>query len=161
MHRSFRRRTAWRLTLWGLALLSGGVHARALPASMTLVTVNGRPAAGQAPIEQRGISVSVYNLDALNNLLKNIKAAVPPHLRQLPKPTAAQRAEIEAVLKAAAKTLIPRRAGSIMLPQLAAQRWGIDKVPAVIFDDGDSVIYGVTDLSEALTLWLQQQAAEP
>ena len=38
---------------------------------------------------------------------------------------------------------------------LLAQRYGIDRYPAVVFDEGQRVVYGVTDLREAMR-WYQQ-----
>lgn len=38
-----------------------------------------------------------------------------------------------------------------------AQSLGISKIPAVTFDDGKSVIYGVLDLSKAYRIWSNKQ----
>ncbi len=38
---------------------------------------------------------------------------------------------------------------------LLAQRYGIDRYPAVVFDEGKTVVYGVTDLREAVLLYQQ------
>lgn len=38
---------------------------------------------------------------------------------------------------------------------LLAQRYGIDRYPAVVFDEGKSVVYGIADLREAVRLYQQ------
>jgi len=38
---------------------------------------------------------------------------------------------------------------------MLAQRYGIDRYPAVVFDGGERVVYGVVDLREALRLYEQ------
>lgn len=44
---------------------------------------------------------------------------------------------------------------------LLARRYGLDRYPAVVFDGGWYVIYGVTDLREALRLYQQSTTKSP
>ena len=43
---------------------------------------------------------------------------------------------------------------------LLAQRYGVDRYPAVVFDEGKSVVYGVADLREAVRLYQQSTIKE-
>lgn len=43
---------------------------------------------------------------------------------------------------------------------LLAQRYSINRYPAVVFDEGKSVVYGVTDLREAVRLYQQSTIKE-
>jgi len=43
---------------------------------------------------------------------------------------------------------------------MKAKQWGIQRYPAVVFGDGDSVVYGVTDLQEAIERWQAQGGAD-
>lgn len=43
---------------------------------------------------------------------------------------------------------------------LLAQRYGIDRYPAVVFDEGKKVVYGVTDLGEAVGLYRRSTTEE-
>lgn len=38
---------------------------------------------------------------------------------------------------------------------LLAQRYGVNRYPAIVFDEGKSVVYGVADLPEAVRLYQQ------
>jgi len=44
---------------------------------------------------------------------------------------------------------------------LRARRYGIERIPAIVFDGGQSVVYGVTDLQAALRLYRQHRKAQP
>lgn len=41
----------------------------------------------------------------------------------------------------------------LFVGQMKARQWGINRYPAVVFGDGDHVVYGVTDLQEAIERW--------
>lgn len=43
---------------------------------------------------------------------------------------------------------------------LLAQRYGIDRYPVVVFDEGKTVVYGITNLREAVRLYQQSTTKE-
>jgi hypothetical protein len=40
---------------------------------------------------------------------------------------------------------------------LKAREWGLERFPAIVFGQGESVVYGVTDLEQAVLLWRDHQ----
>lgn len=49
-----------------------------------------------------------------------------------------------------------RRVGRAVEALEAAARYGLAKYPAIVFDEGESVIYGVTDIAEAYSIYLRE-----
>lgn len=39
-------------------------------------------------------------------------------------------------------------------------RYNVQKIPAIVFDEGDAVIYGLTDVEKALTIYQQHNKAK-
>jgi len=90
-----------------------------------------------------GITLGTYNLDAQRNLETHLADNLPVDDMAL------------------ANTIVQQRFDA--LPEGAVQsafeavslsaRWDIRKAPAFVFGDGEAVIYGVSDVSEALEIW--------
>jgi integrating conjugative element protein (TIGR03757 family) len=94
--------------------------------------------------------LAIYRLDAL----KNVEAAIN---QRLPKTEAEARAYFQAHQAEIKKQITPHvlsAANGIAL----ARHYKLDRVPAVVVD-GANVIYGVTDVPQALALVQQHRAA--
>ncbi|MFN3493638.1 MAG: TIGR03757 family integrating conjugative element protein [Hydrogenophaga sp.] len=96
--------------------------------------------------------VVIYRLDAL----KQVEAQIN---RNVPKTDAAAReyfARNEAQLKRAISPSVINAANGITL----VNHYRIERIPAIVLD-GKSVIYGVTDINQALALYQRSQGGRP
>jgi len=106
----------------------------------------------QSSLTRQGVTLAVYNLDA------------PAQLSQL----LSQNLPIDAT---AAKKILQERLyqqGSTSLQQqyqiayqslIKSLAYQLDRFPAIVFNHGQAVIYGVTDLKEALALYQRGSTA--
>lgn len=132
-----------------LAVVSGQNVAAAtaeLPARMTVITDAKHPLQGLDGLRTRtGIDVQVYDLSAPIDVEAELAAGLP--------------AEREAAAQVARSRLadpqFQARLRSAYQGHLRALQFQITRYPAVLFEDGRAVIYGVTDLPEALTAYLR------
>jgi integrating conjugative element protein (TIGR03757 family) len=98
------------------------------------------------------VAVEVYALDALDRLAANLSDPLPTE------PNVARRtARARLGRLAPGQVEAARRAASGLLK---AAGYGIDRYPAVVFD-GHAVVYGVTDLDEALRHFETRQGRGP
>ncbi len=95
------------------------------------------------PITTQGyMNIDVYRLDTPGRLEQALSAGLPAD------PVTAKRIVIQRVRKAAvthARHLQHAYEGLIK-----AWRYGLDRLPAIVFDGGLAVVYGITDLETAL-----------
>lgn len=132
-------------------ILLGSLHAAPLgataPARIEVFVTPAQAArlSGIDSVERRypGLSVTVHDLgaaarfeDALSDGLPTEPAAALAQARQR---LQALGPELAARLREAYGGLV------------RARHHGIDRLPAIVFDDGQSVVYGITDLPTALT----------
>lgn len=90
-----------------------------------------------------GASVTIYNLDAQVNLEKQLAEGLPAH--DIAKATAMAQQRI---------AQIPQQdMVNLFTGVLRAREWGIERFPAVVFGPGRAVVYGLTDLEQAVLLW--------
>ena len=96
------------------------------------------------PVSAQGQSnVHVYRLDAPSRVEKALSAGLPTDL-DTAKQIAAQRVRRTASSRAGALAQAYR---GLML----ARRYGLDRLPAVVFDGGLAVVYGITDFEIAVS----------
>ncbi|WP_052808397.1 TIGR03757 family integrating conjugative element protein [Methyloterricola oryzae] len=132
-----------------LALDSGQNVAAAtaeLPARMTVITDAKHPLQGLDVVRTRtGIDVQVYDLSAPVSIDAELAAGLPK--------------ELEAAAQVARSRLadpqFQARLRSAYQGHLRALQFQITRYPAVLFDHGAAVVYGVTDLPEALSVYLR------
>lgn len=104
--------------------------------------------AGQPTVERQGYQVIVYDIDggqrfeaALNAGLPRdrdgLRAALPRRLREW-----------------GGDAAVAARIGAAWRGPLLARSYGLDRHPAVVFGGGRAVVYGTTDVSEALARYL-------
>jgi integrating conjugative element protein (TIGR03757 family) len=96
-----------------------------------------------------GGAVTVYDLSAASRVLDSLG-------RGLPGDHKAAAAIASSRLAASAGALRTAYAG-----HAKAAEYGIEKIPAVVFDGGSSVVYGITDLQEALRIYRRWEAGQP
>lgn len=111
-----------------------------------VITSDAYPVSGIPSIQRMGFSVNVYNLDDGNRLVTQIGANLPNNQN-------------------AAKKVLQQRFKKMGEQQVKAQfmqayhgvilsmQYGLTRYPAVVFEQGRSVIYGVTNLNQAVNLY--------
>lgn len=87
-------------------------------------------------------SVQIYNLDQQSAEEKKLAAELPGN-------QAAAAKEVERRISRYRQSDLQR----IWAPRILAQKYDIRKVPAVVFNDGEAVVYGVTDVNKAIEKW--------
>lgn len=92
---------------------------------------------------QRGVKVQVFNLEDHANLERELSEGLPVHDLERAK----------ALAQARLAQLPVARLQAAFAGPLKAQTWKITKIPAVVFGQGEQVIYDVTNLQQAYDLW--------
>lgn len=123
----------------GISLI---LNAAQLP-RIELIVSDAEGVVGQEALKQQGFDVKIYNLDAPKRLLERIAQHLPPN-QQAATSTLSQRG-VQQQFEAAYQGLS------------VAARYGVNHYPAIIFNQGEAVIYGVTDLPRALNLYRHWQ----
>lgn len=158
MKRVGQRTASYALTAIAVALVMAGprdlAHADAeLPATMDIFT------SAEFPIERigfiantaraRATELTLYRVDSLEELEQLLNENLPND------PERAQ-----------AMALQRLQAGGARIRQLAQKgaealeltlRYGIDRYPAMVFNGGESVIYGITNVEEAVAIYLTER----
>lgn len=93
----------------------------------------------------------IFEIDGLDALARELSDGLPTD------PAEAQQQALQRISELG--DALRRRAGQATEGLSRAQRYGIKKIPAVVFDDGRSVIYGLTDLNQAIEIY--RQGAKP
>jgi len=132
------------------ALLQAASTGASMPSSIEVFTNARYPISGTA---SASVSIQIYDIDAPDRLEDALSADLPPDPEQ-------------------AKTIAFKRLNDLgaeladMVDQAyegvtKAMSYELTKIPAVVFDDGVSVVYGISDLNEAIKhyqLWQQEMA---
>jgi integrating conjugative element protein (TIGR03757 family) len=109
------------------------------PLAITYIGTNQLPIVNAHAADNFDVMLSIYNIDDHRNLEKELSANLPKDFSQAEK-IANER------LQALDGKLVQNAFKGVALTLL----WDLKKVPAIVFGDGDQVIYGVTDLDVAL-----------
>lgn len=104
------------------------------------VTSNGEISSPQA-------DVAIHVVDGLAALERELSEGLPDD------PKAARELALRRIDALGGGLL--SRAESAAEGLVLAQRYGIKKVPAIVFDDGISVVYGITDIGDAIEIYRQ------
>ena len=102
-------------------------------------------------LQRQGYSVNVYNLDDGKRLVAQIGANLP-HNQEAAKNTLQQRFKKMGEEQVKAQFIQAYQAVTI------STQYGLTRYPAVVFNHGESVIYGETNLVQALRLYQQWKA---
>ncbi len=139
--------------LAGLLLWTGAPCAhqeQQQPHSMTLITYNGRPAINVEEVRNKGIAVHSLNLDGLINVAAHLLREVPRDPEHVD--------EAAALIQRRVAELDPNDLASVFRAQIYARRWGVKRVPALVINGGEEVLYGVTDFARALEIWQEERS---
>ena len=138
------------LYLLGLALPLASIAAQA-PSQIDVFTDAAHPIENVAAVKQtlgEKATVRTFHIDAQVRLNETLSKDLP-----------ADRDKAEAIVLAWIQALNRARLGQALAESfdglMLAQRYGIDRYPAVVFDSGEGVVYGVIGLREALRLYEQ------
>ena len=101
------------------------------------------PIAGIEVLRESGVQITVYDLGAPQRVARALGAGLPGDPVQA---QTAMRAKVDAM----GMDEIKRRFQAAYTGLVQALNYRIERYPAIVFDRGDAVIYGVTDLSDAL-----------
>lgn len=111
------------------------------------------PLAGIEDLAGQGIEVKTYNLDDGKRLTANLATGLPPNQEQA-KRTLEQR------FKQQGMEAVKQQFMRAFQGRIVGVQYGVSRYPAVVFNQGQAVVYGVTDLSRALAIyreWLRSQ----
>lgn len=140
-----------RLALFAPFLLSGAVLA-AEPLRIEVFNTSGFPIRGKDDGRLQGVTVTTYAIDGLERFESGLSEG-------LPQDRAAAKAEaLRRVQQLDDTRIAPAKNAAIGLAK--AVQYGVDRYPAIVFDER-AVVYGVTDLVEALDryeAWQREQA---
>jgi len=138
------------LYLLGLALPLASFAAET-PSQVDVFTDAAHPIDNVAAVKQalgEQATVRTFHIDAQARLNETLSKDLP-----------ADRDKARAIALERIQALDPSRLGRALAETfdglMLAQRYGIDRYPAVVFDGGERVVYGVVDLREALRLYRQ------
>jgi len=121
--------------------------------AIDVITDDARPVSGIQVLRGQGYVVTVHNLDDGKRLVKGLAKGLPPNQ------DAAQR-QLQATFKRMGKARLRAQLMQAFQAQIVSAQYGVTRYPAVVFDHGEAVIYGVTDLQAALRryrAWRQSQ----
>ncbi len=104
------------------------------------ITTDSYPVESADVAKDSGYELIVYNLDKHRNLEKKLSIGLPMDDVEKAQKIASQRVS----------KLDPVMIKNLFNGIIYSINWDIRKVPAFVFNDGESVIYGVTSVDEAL-----------
>lgn len=105
---------------------------------------------GRANLLRQGYDVQVYNLDAPKQLFATLS-------QNLPANQVAAKCALEQRMQQHGRQTLQQQLASAYQGLSLTMQYQINRYPAVVFDRGRAVIYGVTDLQQALGLYRQWQ----
>lgn len=143
--------------LLGLVLPLASIAAESrMPSRIEIISDATHPVENIATVQKQlrnGASIHYFTIDAQVRLDEKLSQDLPADPEQA-------RAIALKRIQALDRPGLARQLSESFEGLLLAQRYGIDRYPAVVFDEGKSVVYGVTDLQEAVRLYQQSTAKE-
>lgn len=97
--------------------------------------------------DQQQLKFVSFNLDAHKNLEEMLSAGLP--VNDVDQATLIAKQRVSAVPQA--------QWDNLFVGPMLARKWGIQRYPAVVFGEGESVVYGVCDLQKAVQYWQTAQ----
>lgn len=119
------------------------------PLFIEVITSDSYPITGIDALLKQGIEIRHYNLDDGKRMVSEQLEA------NLPKGQKAAEAEMQRRIKKIGQPALSKMFNDAFQAVIIGTGYGLTRQPAVVFDHGKSVVYGVTDLSRALLLYRQ------
>ncbi len=129
------------LVLLGCVLAVAGETESEMP-TVVFIGTNQYQATNTEAAQTFGVRLKPFNLDAHRNLEQKLSEGLPTDL-----------VEAERIANERLMALPGLEVQTAFQGIALALQWDIRKAPAYVFDNGGSVIYGVTDLSVAIKRW--------
>ena len=143
--------------LLGLALPLASIAAESgMPSRIEIISDAAHPVENIAVVQKKlsgGATIRYFTIDAQARLDETLSKDLPADPEQA-RVIALQR------IQALDRPSLAKNLSESFEGLLRAQRYGIDRYPAVVFDEGKTVVYGVTDLQEAVRLYQQSMTRE-
>lgn len=105
----------------------------------------------QASLQAQGVTVGLYNLDAPAQLSKDLSLGLPAHVEVAKK-------IVQERLNQDGSSALNARYQTAYQALSKSLEYGLDRFPAIVFNHGQAVVYGVTDLAVALQIFQNWQA---
>jgi integrating conjugative element protein (TIGR03757 family) len=138
--------------LLGLMFPLASIAAEApAPSRIDILSDAAHPVANVAAVQAqlgRATVIRYFAIDAQPRLEESLSKDLPANPEQA-RAIALQR------IQALDRSTLEKELSESVEGLLLAQRYRITRYPAVVFDEGKSVVYGVTDLREAMRLYQQ------
>lgn len=112
------------------------------PNLIQVITYNNRAIQNIDAAHDRKITIKVYNLDSQFNLQDELGKDLPNDKNKA----------IE-IAKQRMQAVNPDRWETMWRGALLAKKYKISSAPAIIFNNGQQVIYGITDIEKALKIY--------
>ncbi len=116
--------------------------------SIEVITNDSRPVSGLNDLKKEGINVRLYNLDEGKRLISRLEA-------NLPKGEKAANRVMAQRIKNIGQPALQKMFSEAYQAVIVGTYHGLTRHPAIVFDNGRSVVYGVTDLTRALAMYRQ------
>ncbi len=104
-------------------------------------------------LKQQGFKVTPYNLDQPKRLIARFAQNLPPNQD-------AAKKKLEQRFQTIGKSKVQQQFQSAYQALIVATQYGINRYPAIVFNHGQAVIYGITDLTQALNRYRQWQRGQ-
>lgn len=124
------------------------VHAETLPTSIEVVYDQQQQLSNTQWVRDQGIPVNLYNLNAPDVLLEQLDQGLPNRLEPAKKMLLVK-------FQKMGHERLKHRFMTAYQAIIKATEYQLERYPAIVFDKGQSVIYGMNDL-KAATLRYQQ-----
>jgi integrating conjugative element protein (TIGR03757 family) len=118
-----------------------------------VITSDEFPVVGIQDLKKQGIEVKLYNFDDGKRMIAKLEAGLPNNEAAAKK---AMQQRIKSMGNESLKKLFTEAYQAVII----GTQHGITRYPAIVFEQGKSVIYGVTDIPHALALYHQWKAKQ-
>jgi integrating conjugative element protein (TIGR03757 family) len=112
------------------------------------------PLTGVDDLAGQGIEVKTYNLDDGKRWTTKLATGLPPNQEQA-------KAEIERRFNQQGTAAVQNQIMQAFQARIAGMQYGLSRYPAIVFDRGRAVVYGVTDLNRAFELYREWRRKNP
>lgn len=130
------------------------IPAQAGPGLVEAIHSDAFPLTGADDLAGQGIEVKTYNLDDGKRLTATLANGLPPDQEQA-------KAALERRFKEQGMEAVQKHFTQAFQGQILGVQYGISRYPAIVFDQGRAVVYGVTDLNRAVAIYRDWRRNNP